>query len=184
MPHSWKLLLALALAPRIAIAQRPTAVIAGGVHVQSVGGTSAGGVVVEAGVNLYVAPMIAVRPELAWVSAPSQGAPPVFATSSLRSTGGGAGGHPQLFFAGGSLVIARTSIDSARVYALAGGSIAHGRGNGNWSATRPAFAPHIGIGWRPFVTRPRFVIEARGRYAPIWYNDPLQFFGVVAGWVF
>lgn len=175
----WSVLLALLVAPEIGIAQRPSGVLAGGVHMQSVGGASAGGMVLEAGVMLRVAPMLAVRPELAWVYAPSQGAPPVFATG--RSSGG-AGGHPHLIFAGGSLVISRTSVDSGRWHALVGGAMALGRGNDNWVATRPAFAPHLGIGWRPSATRPRFTVETRARYAPIWFNAPLRYLDIVTAW--
>ena len=176
------IVVALALVPTVGIAQRPIAVLGGGVHAQSVGGATAGGISIEVGAMLYVAPILVFRPELALLLAPSQGAPSVFAATRLRGGGGGAGGHPSLLLFGGSLLIARTSVDSARWYAFAGAAIAHGSGNDSWSATRPAFVPHLGIGLRPFPSRPRLVLEARGRYAPIWYNDPVQIVSVIAGW--
>lgn len=175
-------LLCLLLALPQASAQRPALVLAAGVHAQSVGGISAFGTELEAGVNLYVSPAITLRPEIAWALAPSQGMRDYSVSPNQRAFNVQAGGLPQLLFAGGSIVLSPMQIDSAKWYVFFGVARASGTGNDNWVATKAAFPLHVGVGVRALPGFPRLAFEARARYAPVWFDDPLRYLGVVASW--
>jgi len=175
--------LALAvLFPVVSGAQLPRLQVGAGVHAQSVGGEEAGGFVAEMAVSLPVAPFLGFRAEVSWAYAPSQGEDPVFTLGGSGSAS--AGGLPHLVFVGGSLVVEQPTLNTGRWYGFGGAAIARGSGNRAWSATKPAFVPHLGIGLRPFSAQPRLTAELRYRYAPHWFNEPLRYIGVAIGWSF
>jgi len=177
-----RLLVLAVLLPTASSAQMPRLQIGVGVHAQSVGGEGAGGLVAEVAVTLPVAPFLGFRPEVSWAYAPSQGED--LAYTSAGSAGNSAGGLPHLVFTGASLVVERPTLTTGRWYGFAGAAVARGSGNRSWSAIRPAFVPHLGLGLRPLPAQPRFGAEFRYRYAPHWFDAPLRYFGLAISWTF
>lgn len=169
------------LSPIVCNAQSPRLQVAAGLHAQSVGGVQAGGTVVEGALSLPVTPFLGFRPEVSWAYAPRQRERfSVFAAGATSGTA--VGGLPHLVFAGASLVLERPTLVTGRWYGFAGAAIARGTGNRVWAATRRAFVPHAGLGVRPFSSHRRFSAELRYRYAPVWFDAPLRYIGVVIGW--
>lgn len=169
------------LSPFVCDAQSPRLQVAAGLHAQSVGGLQAGGTVLEGAVSLPVTPFLAFRPEVSWSYAPRQRERfHVFAAGGTSDNA--VGGLPHLVFAGASLVLERPTLVTGRWYGFAGAAMASGSGNRAWVATRPAFVPHVGVGLRPISPNRRLSAELRYRYAPVWFNEPLRYLGIVIGW--